>query len=261
MSWGGWRGRRGFRRLCSIPSALAEIHRHGDGLPRRLDRVADLALLIAYARGLDRADARTVLAAAREATFDAARGLNPPGRPSWARRLPRTSLAGSGKSGTRPPRDLGLRKIPLPKARDESPGGATKKAARKKKPATKDPEGGADPRPDARRSNRSDGAKLKPGVKKATEGHDPRGDEAERLVPPPPLRHPPRSPWSTTHGKPTRLALQAHAWGEPVPQDHRGGPGSWLRRGPSSSNATARGSQSPKKKASAAKKSASRKED
>jgi type II secretory pathway predicted ATPase ExeA len=52
------------------PPALAELHRYADGLPRRLNRLADLALLIAFAQGGDRADARTVLAAAREATFD-----------------------------------------------------------------------------------------------------------------------------------------------------------------------------------------------
>jgi type II secretory pathway predicted ATPase ExeA len=53
------------------PPALAELHRQADGLPRRLNRLADLALLIAYAEGRDRPDVRTVLAAAREATFDA----------------------------------------------------------------------------------------------------------------------------------------------------------------------------------------------
>ncbi len=53
------------------PPALAELHRLADGLPRRLNRLADLALLIAYAESNDRPDARTVLAAAREATFDA----------------------------------------------------------------------------------------------------------------------------------------------------------------------------------------------
>jgi type II secretory pathway predicted ATPase ExeA len=52
------------------PPALAELHRHANGLPRRLNRLADLALLIAYAQGVDRPDLRTVLAAAREATFD-----------------------------------------------------------------------------------------------------------------------------------------------------------------------------------------------
>jgi type II secretory pathway predicted ATPase ExeA len=53
------------------PPALAELHREADGLPRRLNRLADLALLIAYAEGRDLPDARTVIAAAREATFDA----------------------------------------------------------------------------------------------------------------------------------------------------------------------------------------------
>ena len=52
------------------PPALAELHRQADGLPRRLNRLADLALLIGYAQELDRPDARTVLTAAREASFD-----------------------------------------------------------------------------------------------------------------------------------------------------------------------------------------------
>ncbi len=52
------------------PSALAELHRHAEGLPRRLDRLADLALLVAYARGTDRPDSGSVLVAAREASFD-----------------------------------------------------------------------------------------------------------------------------------------------------------------------------------------------
>jgi type II secretory pathway predicted ATPase ExeA len=53
------------------PPALLELHRSADGLPRRLDRLADLALLIAYAEEAPRPDAATVRAAAREATFDA----------------------------------------------------------------------------------------------------------------------------------------------------------------------------------------------
>ncbi len=53
------------------PPGLAELHRHAEGLPRRLDRLADLALLVAYARGLDRADLGAVLAAAGETPFDA----------------------------------------------------------------------------------------------------------------------------------------------------------------------------------------------
>ena len=52
------------------PPALADSTAPADGLPRRLNRLADLALLIAYAEG-PRPDAATVRAAAREATFDA----------------------------------------------------------------------------------------------------------------------------------------------------------------------------------------------
>ncbi len=52
-------------------TALAELHRFADGLPRRLNQLADLALLIAYAEGKDRPGPRAVAAAAHEATFDA----------------------------------------------------------------------------------------------------------------------------------------------------------------------------------------------
>lgn len=50
--------------------ALAALHRAADGLPRRLNRLADLALLIAFASGRDRPDAAIVAAAAREAYPD-----------------------------------------------------------------------------------------------------------------------------------------------------------------------------------------------
>jgi type II secretory pathway predicted ATPase ExeA len=53
------------------PTALAELHRFADGLPRRLNQLADLALLIAFAEGKDRPGPRAVVAAAHEATFDA----------------------------------------------------------------------------------------------------------------------------------------------------------------------------------------------
>jgi type II secretory pathway predicted ATPase ExeA len=46
--------------------ALAALHRASEGLPRRLNRLADLALLIAYAQGLPHPDAATVAIAARE---------------------------------------------------------------------------------------------------------------------------------------------------------------------------------------------------
>ncbi|WP_435008346.1 ExeA family protein [Tundrisphaera lichenicola] len=53
------------------PDSLAELHRSADGLPRRLDRLADLALLIAYAQEAPQPDLATARAAAREANLDA----------------------------------------------------------------------------------------------------------------------------------------------------------------------------------------------
>jgi type II secretory pathway predicted ATPase ExeA len=50
---------------------IAALHRAADGLPRRLNRLADLALLIAYAEGSDRPDTRAVAIAAREADLSA----------------------------------------------------------------------------------------------------------------------------------------------------------------------------------------------
>ena len=52
------------------PDALAVLHRAAGGLPRRLNRLADLALLIAYAEGLPRPDSRAVGVAAREFDSD-----------------------------------------------------------------------------------------------------------------------------------------------------------------------------------------------
>ncbi len=46
--------------------AIANLHRAADGLPRRLNRLADLALLVAYADGLPCPDARSIAIAARE---------------------------------------------------------------------------------------------------------------------------------------------------------------------------------------------------
>jgi type II secretory pathway predicted ATPase ExeA len=53
------------------PEALSALHAASDGLPRRLNRLADLALLIAYAEELPGPDARTVSVAARELDPDA----------------------------------------------------------------------------------------------------------------------------------------------------------------------------------------------
>ena len=48
------------------PDALSAFHHASDGLPRRLNRLADLALLVAYADGLPRPDARAIAIAIRE---------------------------------------------------------------------------------------------------------------------------------------------------------------------------------------------------
>lgn len=50
--------------------ALRELHRAALGVPRRLNHLADLALLIAYAEELPQADARVVSIAAREFQID-----------------------------------------------------------------------------------------------------------------------------------------------------------------------------------------------
>ncbi len=50
--------------------AVNILHRAASGLPRRLNRLADMALLISYAEGLPRPDARVLALAAREAEFD-----------------------------------------------------------------------------------------------------------------------------------------------------------------------------------------------
>jgi type II secretory pathway predicted ATPase ExeA len=50
--------------------SLAALHRAADGLPRRVNRLADLALLIAYADGLPHPDVRAVAIAARELELD-----------------------------------------------------------------------------------------------------------------------------------------------------------------------------------------------
>ena len=52
------------------PEALAALHRAADGLPRRLNHLADLALLIAYAEGDPQTDPRTIAIAAREFHLD-----------------------------------------------------------------------------------------------------------------------------------------------------------------------------------------------
>ncbi len=60
----------GARRPLFGPEAAALVHRAADGLPRRLNRVADRALRLAWAAGLDRPDARAIDRAAREAGIE-----------------------------------------------------------------------------------------------------------------------------------------------------------------------------------------------
>jgi type II secretory pathway predicted ATPase ExeA len=63
---GGRLAAAGARLPLFTPEALAALHRAADGLPRQLNHLADLALLIAYAEGHDRVDPRTVGIAERE---------------------------------------------------------------------------------------------------------------------------------------------------------------------------------------------------
>ena len=60
----------GAREPLFSDDAIAALHRAADGLPRRLNRLADLALLVAYADGLPRPDARAVAVATRETDLD-----------------------------------------------------------------------------------------------------------------------------------------------------------------------------------------------
>src|SRR5262249_31002286 len=52
------------------PAALTALHHAADGLPRRLNRLADLSPLIAYARDLPWVDEDTIAIAAREFGHD-----------------------------------------------------------------------------------------------------------------------------------------------------------------------------------------------
>lgn len=101
----------------------------------------------------------------------------------------------------------------MPKARGES---ATGKASPRKTSATKDPKGGLTAAGRAA-FKKSEGANLKPGVKKSLKDMTPEEMKRKGSF----LRRhfaTLRGPLVGDDGKPTRLALQAHAWGEPVPK-------------------------------------------
>ncbi len=89
---------------------------------------------------------------------------------------------------------------------------ATKKA--KRASATKDPHGGLTAA-GRREFNEKDGSHLRPGVKGPADTPDKMRRKGSFL-----RRHYAtlRGPLVDDQGQPTRLALQAHAWGEPVPK-------------------------------------------
>lgn len=94
-----------------------------------------------------------------------------------------------------------------------------KKAAAKKgssMPAEgKDPKGGLTAKGRAF-FNETEGSHLRPGVKGAADTPEKMKRKGSFLT-----RHftHPRGPMQDDKGEPTRLALSAHAWGEPVPKD------------------------------------------
>lgn len=96
--------------------------------------------------------------------------------------------------------------------------GASKKASspKAKKPALKDPKGGLTAAGRAAFKEK-EGANLKPGVTKALKDMTPEEMKRKGSFL---RRHYAnlRGPLVDDDGKPTRLALQAHAWGEPVPK-------------------------------------------
>jgi len=83
-----------------------------------------------------------------------------------------------------------------------------------KKNPTKDPKGGLTAAGRAA-FNKKNGSKLKPGVKGAADTPEKMRRKGSFL-----RRHfaNPRGPMVDKNGEPTRLALSAHAWGEPVPK-------------------------------------------
>ncbi len=104
----------------------------------------------------------------------------------------------------------------MAKARSPRKSAARSKPAGKARVPAKDPEGGLT---SAGRAayKKSQGSNLKPGVKKALKDMTPEDMKRKGSFL---RRHYAnlRGPLIGEDGKPTRLALQAHAWGEPVPK-------------------------------------------
>ena len=87
-------------------------------------------------------------------------------------------------------------------------------AETKKRKPTKDPKGGLTAA-GRKKFAETEGSNLKPGVKGKVDTPEKMRRKGSFL-----RRHfaNPRGPMVDEHGKPTRLALSAHAWGEPVPK-------------------------------------------
>ena len=92
--------------------------------------------------------------------------------------------------------------------------------------ATKDPAGGLTAAGRARFA-RTEGSHLRPGVRGAADTPEKMRRKGSFL-----RRHfaNPSGPMRDEHGQPTRLALSAHAWGEPVPK-HRADARTLARKG------------------------------
>lgn len=97
---------------------------------------------------------------------------------------------------------------------------AAKKAAKGARTTKSMPKAGKDPKGGLTAAgrawfNKAEGSHLKPGVKGAADTPEKLRRKGSFLT-----RHftHPRGPMLDEHGKPTRLALSAHAWGEPVPK-------------------------------------------
>ena len=91
---------------------------------------------------------------------------------------------------------------------------ATQRTGRASTQKAKDPKGGLTAA-GRRMFKASEGANLRPGVKGPADTPDKMRRKGSFL-----RRHfaNPRGPMVDDKGKPTRLALSAHAWGEPVPK-------------------------------------------
>jgi len=107
--------------------------------------------------------------------------------------------------------DMGLRSIAGPSTAPNAPGGMEET----KKERLRDPKGGLTAA-GRRHFKRTEGANLKPGVKGPADTPEKMRRKGSFLTR---FFTNPSGPMVDEKGKPTRLALSAHAWGEPVPKN------------------------------------------